>query len=178
MKRALALLAPLALAACSWHVGLSAPPGARSICIEFAGNETRLPEYEIDLTAALHRATLDRLDLHIVPRERADLVMEARLVDLRRRGGVRSPDAELLEAGVTLAVSVALVDGRTGAVLASTERGLASGYVVGPGRSPATAIDEPEARARVLHNLADGVVLDLFAPLSYNRGPSDPQDGP
>ncbi|MEZ5980040.1 MAG: LPS assembly lipoprotein LptE [Planctomycetota bacterium] len=177
-SRFAAALALLLTSGCAWHAGLAVPEGARTICIEFAENETRLPDFEIDFTNALHRATLDRVDLDVVGRASADLVMEARLVDLRRRGGIRSAEAELLEGGVTVAVAVDLVDGRTGEVVAHSERGLAAGFVVGPGRSPATAVDEPEARTRVLHNLADGVVLDLFAPLSYNRGPSEPPDGP
>jgi hypothetical protein len=162
----LALTAGLLLGACGWHTGLSAPAGARTVSIEFAANETRLPDLEVDLTDALYRAVLDRLDLAVVAYGEADLVLDARLVDLRRRGGVRDEDARLLEGGVILGVEVDLRDRRSGAVLQTSRRRLSSGYVVGPGLSPATAPGEPLARTRVLHNLADGVILDLFAPSS------------
>ena len=155
-------------ASCGWHAGMPVPDGARTIAIGFAQNDTRLPEVEVDLTNALHRAALDRLDLAISDGP-ADLLLEARVVDLRRRGGVRSEDAQLLEAGATFVIEANLVDGRSGAVLRTTTRRLTSGYVVGTAESPATSPDEPGARARLLDNLADGVLLDLFAPLSYNR---------
>ncbi len=168
-----ALLASAALAAgCGWRAGMPVPTGARTIAIGFAQNDTRLPEVEVDLTNALHRAALDRLDLAISDGS-ADLLLEARIVDLRRRGGVRSEDARLLEAGATFVIEADLVDGSSGAVLGTTTRRLTSGYVVGTAESPATSPDEPAARARLLDNLADGVVLDLFAPLSYNRA-ADP----
>ncbi|QDU85498.1 hypothetical protein Pla163_26290 [Planctomycetes bacterium Pla163] len=164
----LALAAGLLLGACGWHTGLGVPAGARTVSIEFAANETRLPDLEVDLTDALYRALLDRLDLAVVSYDEADLVLDARLVDLRRRGGVRDEDARLLEGGVILGVEVDLRDRRSGEVLETSRRRLSSGYVVGPGLSPATAPGEPLARTRVLHNLADGVVLDLFAPTNGN----------
>jgi|GEM_PF-4666571 len=158
------------LAACGWHAGLAAPPGARTVAVTFADNDTRVPELEVEFTDALNRALLDRLDLDLVAGGAADLVIDSRLVDLRRRGGVRDDEARLLESGVTIVVEARLVDGATGAVLSTTRRSVASGFVVGPGLSPATAPGEPLAQDRVLHNLADGVVLDLFAPLAYGDG--------
>jgi hypothetical protein len=161
-------LGALAAAGCGWRAGMPLPNGARTLAIGFAQNDARLPALEVDLTDALHRAALDRLDLAIATGA-ADLRLSARIVDLRRRGGVRSEEARLLEAGVTFVIEVDLVDGASGAVLRSTRRRLTAGYVVGTAESPATAPEEPLARERLLDNLADGVVLDLFAPLSYNR---------
>lgn len=165
----LALAVGPLLGACGWHAGLGVPEGARTIAIDFAANETRLPDLEIDLTDALYRAVLDRLDLAVATNGEADLVLEARLVDLRRRGGVRDEEARLLEGGVILGVEVHLRDRRSGEVLETSRRRLSSGYVVGVGLSPATAPGEPLSRSRVLHNLADGVILDLFTPMDGSK---------
>lgn len=163
----LAGLAATALTGCGWHVGLAAPAGARTVAVQYADNDTRVPELEVEFTDALHRSMLDRLDLDLVEGGAADLVIESRLVDLRRRGGIRDDEARLLESGVTIVVEARLLEGSTGAVLATSRRSIGSGFVVGPGASPATAAGEPLAQDRVLHNLADGVVLDLFTPLAY-----------
>lgn len=169
---ALLALGSALLAGCGWHAGLAAPAGARTIAVTFADNDTNVPGLEVAFTDALHRALLDRVDLDLTQGASADLRLESQLVDLRRRGGVRDDEARLLESGVTLVVESRLVDQRTGTALASSTRAISSGFVVGPGASPATAVGESAARERVIDNLADGVVLDLFAPLSYESAPA------
>jgi hypothetical protein len=77
---------------------------------------------------------------------------------------VRSQQNVQLESGAQLTIEAELVDADTGRVLRTSRRSLAAGFAIDPLRSAATTSAEPGTRERLLRNLADGVVLDLFGP--------------
>ncbi len=160
----LGLWLALLLSGCGWHAGLVAPQGARSVRIEFFDNLSLLPNLEQPLEAALTSAVLERVPIASAGAGPADLVLRGKILDFRRRAGVRSQQNVQLESGDQLTIEAELVEADTGRVLRTSRRSLAAGFAIDPLRSAATTSAEPGARERLLRNLADGVVLDLFGP--------------
>lgn len=177
---ALAAALSIALAGCGWRAGLPTPEGATSLAVAFPGNDSHLRDLELDFGLALADVALERLALEPAAPADADLVLRGRVLDLRGRGGIRSAENELLEAGVNLRVELELLDRRSGAVLGRAERALEAGFLVpefsidpatdglvlGP-ESPFRADEANPTRLRLVRNLAEGLILDLFAPPSY-----------
>lgn len=158
----LALLLPLTLGlvACGWHTGLVAPGGGKSVGVEIFATGERVIERNLEpqLHDELSRAVLDLVDAPLVSTGDAELVIRGRIAEYRRRGGIRSPDHELLESGLRLQVTAELVRAATGEILSTSSAGIRSGYVLeGPGA-------ETAAQARALHHIAETLVLDLFQP--------------
>lgn len=197
MRRALALLALAALpGGCGYTTGLRVPPGIDTVGVEVFGNDGRLRDLEFDLQEALSDSTRRLVHAPLVDPRDADLVLRGRIVEYRRRGGIRSTDNELLEDGVRITVEVQLVrrfpqsivapgpepdrsalepasrdDRSTLPTTAPNER------VLRPMRATqefgfriAETNGEALARERTLLNLADRIVLDLFGTLSYESG--------
>lgn len=165
MRRLLvALLLGLATAGCSWHSGLTAPPGVDSIGLDVFENQTLERDLEPRLAEALSTALSQFVAAPLVRPSRADAVVRGNVTSYRRRWGVRTVDNQLQETGVQIVVNASLVDRRSGAVLASTERKLWSNY----GLSDTEA--DRRAAQRALENLADRVILDLFEPLDRPGG--------
>jgi hypothetical protein len=156
---ALALALPAALGGCGYSRALSAPPGAASVGVTFFANDTPVRDLERELAVELAASVRDLVQTPLAEPQRADVRVEGRLGEYRRRGGIRDPENRLLESGVQVLVEAWLVDARTGepltAVLSATT---AVGYLIPePG-------GEEQARSRALRHLADRIVLDLFHP--------------
>ena len=162
------------LVGCGWHAGLLVPPNAETLGLRFLGNETRLPGLEVDVTQAIGRAVRDRVSLRTAEPERADLVLEGEVFELRRWAGVRSPENVQLEASVQLGVELRLVDRKSGDVLNTSSRDLRAGYVVDPGFGVANSPGQLVAQSRAISNLAEGLVLDLFRPVTQQVSADDP----
>jgi Lipopolysaccharide-assembly len=152
------------LAACGWHTGLVVPAGAERVRIEFFENRSLLPNLEQPLEVALTSAVLERVPIASAGAGPADLILSGRILDFRRHAGVRSQENVQLESGDELTVEAELVEVASGRILRTSRRSLAAGFAIDPLRSAATTADEPLARERLLRNLADGLVLDLFGP--------------
>jgi hypothetical protein len=117
-------------------------------------------------TDALSRRVSDWVDLRIASPSEADLVVQSKVLEYRRRRGVRSVDNELVESAVLVRVEASLVDRRTGAVVAGpVQTGQWSGFALDPG-DPAV---ERAAADRSLRYAAETLVLDLFAPPSARQ---------
>ena len=89
----------------------------------------------------------------------ADLVVRAEVLEYRRRGGVRNRDNELIETAVFVRARAQLFDRKSGRELAVPVIAQQwSGY----------GLDDPSneeaARDRALRNVAQSLVLELFAP--------------
>lgn len=168
----IALAAALALSGCGWRAGLPNPEGATTLGVAFPGNETRLRDLELEVGLALAEVALERLTLSPAAPSDADLVLRGRILDYRGRGGIRSDGNVLLEAGTEIRVAMELHDRRSGHVLATAERSLEGGFLVDAFTSPFRASDSVPARDRIVRNLAEGLVLDLFAPPSYEEASS------
>ena len=168
-RRALApaLGAALAMAAgCGWNQGYLATPGApdaTTVGVELFDNESPEPGLEARLAPHLSEALVDWVGLDLETPGRADLVIRGTVLDLRRRGGVRSKDNELLGASTRIEVSASLERRSDGEILATTTSGLWADWAVGGAALSGPGLGEDRARDRLLGNLADRIVLDLFA---------------
>jgi hypothetical protein len=111
------------------------------------------------LTDALSEAVVDWVDLPLVAPADADLVVRAEVLEYRRRGGVRSPENELLETAVFVRARAELFDRRLGN---------ARGEPVHAQEWSGYALDDPSnedaARDRALRHVAVSLVLELFEP--------------
>lgn len=156
----LALLA-LPCLACGWHSGLPAPRGARSVGVEAATREGTVLERELEpeLSDALSEAVVDWVGLPLVPPGEADLVVRPRILEYRRRGGVRNRQNELIETAVFVRARAELFDRRSGRVLGSPATAQEwSGYALDD------LANEGVARERALRHVAVSLVLALFEP--------------
>lgn len=159
----LALWIPLVcLAACGYRSGLVAPEGYRTVGVEIFANDSKEPDVERRLHVYLSRSVRDAVEAPLVDPDDADLVVQGRVIAYRRFGGIRGSNNELLETGVSIGVEAWLVDGRTGDRVGET---VVSGQTVG--YTTVEAIGEERSRDRSLDHIAEGLVLDLFAP--YGR---------
>ncbi len=166
IARALALLALAALCACGWRSGMDLPQGAGSVGVEIFGLVAESDDVPVrDLEPLMHeqlsRAVSDLVGAPLAASGEADVLVRGRLLGYRRRGGIRSPDNELLETGIRIVLEAELVRRASGEVLGRTQAQVWSGYVVGAPEN------ELAARERALRHLAQRVVLDLFAEPSY-----------
>ncbi|MEW6071125.1 MAG: LPS assembly lipoprotein LptE [Planctomycetota bacterium] len=156
----LALLAGMSTA-CGWHAGLVAPAPGRTVGVEVFSTGEDVLERNLEplLHRELSRAVSDLVSSPLVAADEADLVLRGRILRYRRRGGVRTPEGELIETGVQIAASAELVDRVTGrAVRPAVEAHRWSGFTL---VDPAA---EAAARDRVLRSIAETLVLELFRP--------------
>lgn len=173
LARAL-LAALIALASsCGYSRSLVPPPGTGSIGVVYFHNDTPERDLEREFAVELSSSVRDLVRAPLADPREADVRIEGRLADYRRRGGIRDPDNRLLESGVQVLVEAWLVDARSGERLTGTARATtAVGYLIPePG-------GEEAARARTLRHLADRVVLDLFQAWSAGGGAAGARVGP
>lgn len=155
-------LAALALCgSCGWHAGLELPPGARNIGLEYFANDSLEPDLEADLAFELSQFLSSHVDAPLASPEHADVVVRGRVLNFRRRGGARSRQNELLEAGVRIDASAELVRRADGLVLARSASGVWSSYTTDQ------VANELDARQRALQHVAEALVLDLLSQASY-----------
>ena len=170
-----ALGAALLCAGCGWHAGVTAPDGSETVGVAFFGVDPDVLQRDIEpaLQGAVTRALVDLVEARIVSPDVADLVVDGRIRGYQRRGGIHSPDNELLETAVRISVEAELRRRSTGEVLARSRASLPSSYVTADAvmAPPADEVshvvggftEEVRARDRALRILAEGMVLDLFA---------------
>lgn len=173
---AAAALAAALSAACGWNAGLQAPASAGSVGVAFFDVDEDVLERGLspELQAALAAAVTDLVGLRLVAPDDADLVISGRITDYGRRGGIRSKQHELLETAVRVTVEAELRRRSTGALLTRARGSVPSGYVTADriddplSDDPAYVVggrsEERRARERALRIVAEGLVLDLFAP--------------
>lgn len=168
----IAPLAALFLASCGWRSGLPSPAGVRTVGIEVARRGDAVLERGLEerFTDALSKRISDWVDLRIAAPAEADLVVRSKVLEYRRRRGVRSLDNELVETAVLVRVEASLVDRRTHTVVAGpVQAGQWSGYALDPS-DPGV---EEAAADRALRHAAETLVLDLFDPASTRRPERD-----
>ena len=159
---------------CGYHTGLVAPEDRKTVGVEFFNDDGPLRDVEIQLQDELARAVQRMLPLRLVDPAHAELLVRGRVIDYSRRGGIRSPDDELLETGVIITVEATLVDptrhfDKNGKplplkVLRKSRTTTQSGYRI------VESDGERNARARALRNMADRLTLDLFGAVAYEPG--------
>lgn len=164
----LALCAAL-LPACGYTAGARLGPERERLGIELFANDGRVPDLERALHVQLTRAARDLIDGDVVRPSEAQVLMRGRIEGYRTRGGVRDSNNRLLESGVEVSVSAALVS-PAGAPLTREVR---AATWVGFTRDRQEA--EEDAVERALRNLAERVVLDLAL---LSRQPPPTPEGP
>lgn len=162
MKLALVLTA--LLSACGWHHGLIGPdPSASTVSAELFGNTSREPDVEADFAPHLSEALINWVDLTYTSAPSADLLVRGTITNVRHRNGIRSKDNELLEGAVRIEVTGELVRRKDGKVLRTASTGLWAEYATGTPLLNAPGLGEGPARERLYQNLADRLILELFA---------------
>ncbi len=181
---------------CGYSTGIRLPPELETVGVEIFGNDSKVPNLEIELQLALTDSVERLVHAQLVDPRRADLFLRGRIVDYSRRGGIRSPDNKLLESGVGISVEALLV--RRVATPAQEPA------AVPAARPPPAARDDRNslpplqqdervvrsmrayqdfgylvdqtsgefaARSLTLENLADRIVLELFGELALQDHP-------
>ncbi|MFT5050846.1 MAG: hypothetical protein ACI8QZ_002252 [Chlamydiales bacterium] len=140
---------------------------ARTIGVEIFGNDTLERDLERELHEELTRAVRNLVDGDLVSPDRAEVVLRGKLTQFARRGGIRSPDNELLQTGVLIAVEASLIERVTSVDLTGTLP-----ITVDVGFTLTGSGMEASARNRAVQNLANRIALDLFTAASV-RKPTD-----
>jgi hypothetical protein len=173
-RTGLVLLAVLlGAAACGWRAGLSLPAGVRHVGVEIFESDRDVLERGLEplFTREISRALIDRVGAPIETPSRADLILRGRILEYRRRPGIRNSDNQLLETGLYVRATAELIDRRSGHVVVPTkETHVWSGY-----STDLSLENEDVARERALRHVADTLVLDLFRPST--GAPDDAPDG-
>jgi len=146
-------------AGCGYSTRLALAPRYTSLGIELFGNSSPERDLERELHEALVRSAATLLDATLVPVPRAGLVLRGEVLEYHRRSGIRSRENVQLETGLTVRVRAELYDPSAGAVVAGPiTESTRVGFTL-----DRRAANESEARARVLANLAERLILDLAA---------------
>ncbi len=155
----------LLFAGCGWNTGLTLPddlPEGATVGVEFFILREDIPVRDLEplLQSQLTEVVSDLVHARLASPKNADYVIRGRILEYRRRGGIRNRANQLLESGVRIVASAELVERASGkTVRPSTTVGIWSGYTAGP----ELAIDnERAARDRALRQIAETLVLDLF----------------
>lgn len=158
------LLLLLLLGGCGYATGRIVPAKVQKVGVEVFENDSMLRDIEVPFHQELSRSIRDLIAVPIVAPGDADVIVRGRILDYRRRDGVRNSDNQLLETSVQILAKAELVNRHTGEIIAtSTPPYVDIGYVLNSpdiGDSP----NEPVARERAIVNLTEQIVLDLFAP--------------
>ncbi|MCA8981710.1 MAG: hypothetical protein H6831_03610 [Planctomycetes bacterium] len=165
LARRLLLCLPLLLlgaASCGYSSGLRAPEGYQSVGVAIFANDSKVPDLERDLHRFVSTSVRDAVEAPLTSPQLADVVIEGRILDYAHFGGIRGPNNELLETGVSISVESWLVDRATGERIGEA---VYSGQTVGY-----TTVEfggEERSKDRSLAYLAEGLVLELFARHSH-----------
>lgn len=154
----LALGVCLGLWGCGYSSGLRVSEEHSSIGVEFFGNGTYERDLERPFDDQMTRAIRDMSDAPIVASSQADVIVRGTIRSYYHLGGIRSKENQLLETGVAIEIEAALVDRKTSKVIKGPFKAFSAiGYLTGD------PLNEPVARDRALHHIAEELVLDLFA---------------
>jgi hypothetical protein len=99
--RALCVALGALAAGCGYSTGMRVEEAAgRTVGIAFFDNQTYERDLERDLHDEMTRVVLQVVDAPLVAPDHSDLVVRGTLVRYQRRGGIRSPNNQLLETGI------------------------------------------------------------------------------
>ncbi len=177
----------LIVASCGYSSNLRAPEGHSSVGLELFGNATDLRDLEADLYQAISLSMTQLVGTPLVEPGSADIVVRGKILDYRRRGGIRSVFNSLQETGVRVTVEAYLWNRSTGTQVGETANStIETGYIVGQGsldtsttnetrRNPIQELAaERDARTRALRLAAEELVFELFAAAPPNALETSP----
>lgn len=170
MRRAAALLLALVCAACGYRTGFT-PPDDVTVGVAFFDNQSKERNLERDLHGPLTDSVQRLVDAPLVTPSAAEYRIEGRVLDFRRRGGIRDTNNVQLETGVRITVEARLMRrGLAGVAGAPSEPEILRMITVSDERG--YALDDPDgesqARENALRNIADRIVIELFADLAWD----------
>lgn len=146
---------------CGYSSGLRLPEHYHSVGIEVFGNDSPEVDIEREFHAEISRQVVQLVQSPLESPARADVVIDGRMVEYSRWGGIRkAEDNSLLESAVVVRAEAWLVDRRSGATVGErAQSGVRVGYVIDEEDG------ERRARERALSDVAQRLVLDLFSRL-------------
>ncbi|HYC76293.1 MAG TPA: LPS assembly lipoprotein LptE [Planctomycetota bacterium] len=152
-----AVFAPciLVAAGCGYQTGSLLPGGATRVAVSMAGNDTFYRQDEFVYTRRLTVELIRRVGVEIREPRDADLILEARITDLRRTPLVEGRRDEVLEEGLVGRVEIVLRDAKTGAILDRFDVRRRSEAIFGRGENLGSA------RAELAAELAEDTVVAL-----------------
>ncbi len=103
----------LFLGGCGYNTGFEVPAGVETVGVRVFWNDTQRRDLELELHRWVSDSVQRLVDAPLVSPEVADLVLDGRLLDYSKRGGIRSPDNKQLETGVRVVVEARLWRRRT-----------------------------------------------------------------
>jgi hypothetical protein len=106
------------IAGCGYSTGSLMPEGVESIAVPMAGNETFYRGDEFAYTRYVTRELIRKTHVAVRECDRADAVLHARLLRMRRVPLVEGEDDVVVEEGLIGAVEVTLTERRSGRTLA------------------------------------------------------------
>ncbi len=168
-------LALLVVLGCGWHAGLVPPDGSHSVGVEIFETRREVLERGLEplLSEELSKAVVEFVGAPLATPGRADVVVRGRILEYRRRAGIRNTQNELVETGVFILASAELVDRRSGKVLVPTrEAHNWTGYAL-----DRPVENEDDARQRALRYVAQTLVFDLFTAPEGAAAPVEPVEG-
>ncbi|MEZ6018001.1 MAG: LPS assembly lipoprotein LptE [Planctomycetota bacterium] len=158
---ALAACAVVLSAGCGYSAGLTprraSGAAAARIGIEVFDNQSREPDLERALHAALSDATRRWVDARLVVPSEAEVVVRGRILDVRHVEGIRSSGNRPLESGTAVQVTGELFDVRRGTVVRRAEASVRVGSTLD------VADGALDARQRAVEVAAERLVLLLMA---------------
>lgn len=160
MRVLLALTLALA-AGCGYTTSL-VPRDAQGAPVERVGirifdNQSRRPDLERELHAELSAAAHRFVDARLVRPGAADVVIDGSIEEVRRSGGVRTSENQVLESREAVRIEAALIDAASGVVIRRAATFVQVGAILD---TPAAGVD---ARQRAVAVAAERLVLLLLA---------------
>jgi hypothetical protein len=156
----LAIFASGLVGACGYSTGIRVADHVHSLGVTFFDNQTLERDVERPMQDALTASVRALTDVRLTDPGLAEVVMRGVVLEYKHRGGVRSPDNELLETGLYIEVEAGLYDRASNRPLGPQRRARVwIGYTVDQTGGEAIAQD------RAIRHIADELVLDLFTPL-------------
>jgi len=157
MMRRLAPALAVSLSACGYTFG--AGDGPQTVAVTVAGNQTMRQRLELPLTRALLEALVVYSPLRPSDRAHADAVLEVEIADARNRVLVAGRPEPLSEGSLALAVTVRLLDARTGDTLRQFRVTDRAEFRIAVGEGEADAVRE--ATVDLARKIALGLEADF-----------------
>jgi hypothetical protein len=153
-----ALVLAVLLAGCGYQSGQIASGKGQSLAVPMFQNETFRRDLEKDLTRIVHQEISARTNYHLVSRERADLLLEGQIVELREAAISEREGGIIRESSVIVRVSFRITNLKTGEVVVErTELRERQPFV------PVTGESVRSAETAAFRVLAEKIVYSLQA---------------
>ncbi|MCC7012291.1 MAG: hypothetical protein IT454_07010 [Planctomycetes bacterium] len=169
MRAALYALLALLVSGCGYRAGFALREGT-TIGVTLFDNRSRERDIEAELHAQLTDSVQRMVGATLATPARSDYRIEGSVIDYRRRSGIRDPDNVRLESGVRVVVQARLVRAVASSGDPSSPTNVLREVTVADERGFlfSDPLGEETARAEVLRNVCDRIVIELFADMAWH----------